>query len=65
MLASIYYRCYICLAEYEEAESIRVLPCRHEYHVSCIDKWLKEVHRYFHCFHAFVFPFCWSLRNKV
>lgn len=38
-------QCYICLAEYEEAESIRVLPCRHEYHVSCIDKWLKEVHR--------------------
>ncbi|KAK7817953.1 e3 ubiquitin-protein ligase rlim [Quercus suber] len=37
-------KCYICLAEYEEGERIRVLPCCHEYHMSCIDKWLKEIH---------------------
>lgn len=39
-------RCYICLVEYEEGDSVRVLPCHHEFHRSCIDKWLKEIHRY-------------------
>lgn len=38
-------QCYICLLEYEDGDGIRTLPCRHEYHVSCVDKWLKEVHR--------------------
>jgi len=39
-------RCYICLVEYEEADSIRTLPCHHEFHKTCVDKWLKEIHRY-------------------
>ncbi|KAM7276872.1 hypothetical protein ACFE04_018738 [Oxalis oulophora] len=39
-------QCYICLVEYEEGDSMRILPCHHEFHRTCIDKWLKEIHRY-------------------
>lgn len=37
-------QCYICLVEYEDGEFIRTLPCQHEFHKACVDKWLKEVH---------------------
>mmetsp|Transcript_21575 Transcript_21575/g.41206 ORF Transcript_21575/g.41206 Transcript_21575/m.41206 type:complete len:383 (-) Transcript_21575:317-1465(-) len=36
--------CYVCLAEYEAGDSVRTLPCMHEFHAQCVDKWLKEVH---------------------
>lgn len=38
-------QCYICLLEYEEGDEMRILPCHHEFHKKCIDKWLKEIHR--------------------
>ncbi|CAF2091359.1 BnaAnng05500D [Brassica napus] len=38
-------QCYICLVEYEEGDTIRTLPCHHEFHRTCVDKWLKEIHR--------------------
>ncbi|KAG4109174.1 hypothetical protein ERO13_1Z049570v2, partial [Gossypium hirsutum] len=38
-------RCYICLLEYEEGDRMRISACNHEFHRTCIDKWLKEVHR--------------------
>lgn len=38
-------QCYICLVEYEEGDMLRTLPCHHEFHRTCVDKWLKEIHR--------------------
>ncbi|KAJ0405550.1 hypothetical protein P43SY_009599 [Pythium insidiosum] len=32
--------CPICLVEFEEDEDVRNLPCKHLFHVACIDEWL-------------------------
>ncbi|CAA7027183.1 unnamed protein product [Microthlaspi erraticum] len=33
--------CSVCLNEFEEDESLRVLPnCNHSFHINCIDTWL-------------------------
>ena len=34
-------RCVICLMDFEQKQQVRILPCHHEYHSKCIDKWLK------------------------
>ncbi|XP_073147416.1 RING-H2 finger protein ATL67-like [Henckelia pumila] len=34
--------CSICLCDYREAEMLRMLPdCKHSFHVTCVDAWLK------------------------
>ena len=33
-------QCRICLRAYEVNQQIRRLPCRHKFHVTCIDNWL-------------------------
>ncbi|XP_031571192.1 RING finger protein 44-like isoform X2 [Actinia tenebrosa] len=35
-------RCVVCLADFDEKQLIRKLPCSHDYHTRCIDKWLKS-----------------------
>lgn len=35
--------CAVCLSEFEEDESLRLLPkCNHAFHLPCIDTWLKS-----------------------
>uniref|UniRef100_A0A8C6ZHG7 RING-type domain-containing protein n=1 Tax=Nothoprocta perdicaria TaxID=30464 RepID=A0A8C6ZHG7_NOTPE len=32
-----YETCVICMAEYEEGDQLKILPCSHAYHCACID----------------------------
>jgi hypothetical protein len=32
--------CTVCLEEFAVGEQVRVLPCRHWFHLKCIDDWL-------------------------
>ncbi|KAK7256272.1 hypothetical protein RIF29_29713 [Crotalaria pallida] len=35
--------CSVCLSEFQENESLRLLPkCNHAFHIPCIDPWLKS-----------------------
>lgn len=33
--------CVVCMCDFETRQTIRVLPCFHEFHAKCIDKWLR------------------------
>lgn len=33
--------CVICMYDFEQKQNLRVLPCAHEFHARCVDKWLK------------------------
>lgn len=35
--------CPVCLSEFQEDESLRLLPkCSHAFHISCVDTWLRS-----------------------
>ncbi|XP_077231345.1 receptor homology region transmembrane domain ring H2 motif protein 1 [Tasmannia lanceolata] len=34
--------CSICLEDYKNGETLKVLPCQHEFHSVCVDAWLKK-----------------------
>lgn len=34
--------CAVCLESYREGEKVRVLPCKHRFHMGCIDQWLSS-----------------------
>ncbi|NWI95339.1 RNF6 ligase, partial [Pitta sordida] len=34
--------CSVCINEYATGNKLRQLPCRHEFHIHCIDRWLSE-----------------------
>lgn len=35
--------CSICTEDFRTGEDVRVLPCQHQFHPSCIDPWLTNV----------------------
>lgn len=37
-------RCVVCFSDFEARQLLRVLPCNHEFHAKCVDKWLKVLH---------------------
>ncbi|KAL7594696.1 RING-H2 finger protein ATL57 [Lactuca sativa] len=41
--SKIWGECSICLSEFEERETVKVIPyCRHGFHPVCIDRWLSS-----------------------
>lgn len=35
-------KCMICLCDFEIGDDCRRLPCRHVFHASCVDEWLRR-----------------------
>lgn len=33
--------CVVCMCDFESRQLLRVLPCSHEFHAKCVDKWLR------------------------
>jgi E3 ubiquitin-protein ligase RNF38/44 len=31
----------VCMSDFEQDDLLRVLPCSHEFHSDCVDRWLK------------------------
>ncbi|ESP03394.1 hypothetical protein LOTGIDRAFT_137472, partial [Lottia gigantea] len=44
-------QCAICLAEFEEENESKILPCNHQFHSTCILTWLKQVNSCPECRH--------------
>ena len=34
--------CAICMCDAQEGDALRRLPCRHEFHRTCVDRWLAD-----------------------
>lgn len=42
--------CVICLEHFQHGDRLRILPCNHRFHTSCIDKWLSGSFSYDECY---------------
>ncbi|KAG8523013.1 E3 ubiquitin-protein ligase RNF130, partial [Galemys pyrenaicus] len=34
--------CAVCIESYKQNDVVRILPCKHVFHKSCVDPWLSE-----------------------
>ena len=50
--AGVTTECYICLDDYSSGDVLRTLPCKHEFHAKCVDRWLLDVNRTCPCCRA-------------
>lgn len=39
--------CVVCMCDFEARQLLRVLPCSHEFHAKCVDKWLRVSNIFF------------------
>ena len=44
--------CCLCFEEYSSGDMLRTLPCKHEFHAKCVDRWLLDVNRTCPCCRA-------------
>ena len=51
--------CVICLEKFQCGNRLRILPCHHRFHTSCIDKWLSGSFSHDDCMNALC-PTCKS-----
>ncbi len=49
--------CVICMCDFENGQLLRVLPCSHEFHSKCVDKWLKVCDVFFFVLRFFMLVF--------
>ena len=33
--------CHICYSQFVDNETLRILPCSHEFHIQCTDQWIR------------------------
>jgi hypothetical protein len=43
LAASNNFGCSICVEDFVQSEDVRVLPCNHKFHPTCIDPWLLKI----------------------
>ena len=46
--------CAICVDDFKQGDTLRILPCHHFFHIKCVDEWLNN--------HSDLCPLC---KNKV
>jgi len=47
-------QCMVCLENFNAGDELRILPCLHRYHKSCVDPWLHRNAKCPSCNHRFV-----------